>query len=135
MVRQMMAVAAGYFSIAALNSLIHIIVSVYFKTGLSLTGISHLPSIPWIVGVTALQFLFGLFAGLLTTTIAQSKQHIAILGFVLLMAIIAFIDYTTLSEQEPLWYLITSPALKIIGIFAGYRLIQSQQENIEHSEN
>lgn len=129
MVRQMMAVAAGYFSILALNSIIHVIVSVYFKTGLHLKGISHLPSLPWIVGFTALQFAFGLFGGLLATTIARSSQHIAILGFVLLMTIIALIDYSSLSAQEPLWYLITSPALKIAGIFTGYRLIQLQNKN------
>lgn len=135
MVRQMMAVAAGYISIAALNSLIHIITSVYFKAELSLTGISHLPSIPWVVGVTALQFVFGLFGGLLATTIAQSKQYIVILGFILLMAIIGLINYTTLSGQEPLWYLITSPALTIAGIFTGYRLIKLQNKNITASEN
>ena len=135
MVRQMMAVAAGYISIAALNSLVHIITSVYFKAGVSLTGISHLPSTPWVIGVTVLQFVFGLFGGLLATTIARSKQYIVILGFILLMAIIGLINYTTLSEQEPLWYLITSPALTIAGVFTGYRLIKLQNKNIAAREN
>ena len=129
MLRPMMAIAAGYFSMAIINSLIHIITSVYFKTGLALTGISHLASTPWIVGVTGLQLLLGLFGGLLATTIAQSKQHVAILGFVLLMAIIGFFDYTVLSPQEPTWYLVSAPALRIAGILGGYRLIQLQNKS------
>ena len=129
MLRSMMAIAAGYISMLVINSLIHVITSVYFKTGLSLTGISHLSSMPWIVGITGLQLLLGLFGGLLATTIAQSKQHIAILGFVLLMVIIGLFNYTALSTQEPLWYLITAPALRITGILAGYRLIQLQNKS------
>ena len=128
MVRQMMAIAAGYFSIVFLNGLIHVILSVYFNTDLSLAGISHLPSLSWTVLFTALQLLFGLFGGLLTATIAQNNQHIAILGFILLMVIISLINYSVLSMQEPLWYLITSPSLKIIGILAGYQLIQAQNK-------
>jgi len=128
MVRQMMAIAAGYFAIVFLNSLIHIIVSVYFTTELSLTGVSHLPSLAWTVAFTAMQLLFGLFGGLLTATIAQNKQHLAILGFILLMVIISLINYNALSSQEPLWYLITSPGLKIMGILAGYQLIQAQNK-------
>ncbi|MDZ7680169.1 MAG: hypothetical protein U5J63_00315 [Fodinibius sp.] len=129
MFRPIMAIVAGYFSIAALNSLIHIITSVYFKTGLSLSGISHLSSMPWTIGITGLQLLLGLFGGLLATTIAQSKQHVAILGFILLIAIIGFFNYTVLSAQEPLWYLIAAPGLRIAGIFAGYRLIQLQNKS------
>lgn len=60
MVRTMIAIAAGYFSIAVLNSFIHIITSIYFRGDITLTGISHLPSTQWIIGVTFLQFAFGL---------------------------------------------------------------------------
>jgi hypothetical protein len=130
----MLAVAAGYFSMLVLNSLIHIITSVYFKTDLSLTGIAHLPSTAWVFGMTVLQFLFGLFGGLLTATIALTKDFIAILGFVLLITIIALMDYTVLNGREPLWYLITSPALKIAGIFTGYQLIQMQNKHIQAAE-
>jgi hypothetical protein len=125
----MMAIVAGYISMAALNSLVHIITSVYFKTELSLAGISHLDSMPWIVGVTGLQLMLGLFGGLLATTIAQTKQHMAILGFILLMTVIGFFNYTVLSPQEPLWYLISAPALRIVGIFAGFQLIQLQNKS------
>jgi len=134
MLRSMLAIAAGYFSILVLNSLIHIITSVYFRIDLSLTGIAHLPSAPWVIGITVLQFIFGLFGGLLTTTIAQTKEFIAILGFILLITIIGLMDYTILNEREPLWYLITSPALKAAGIFTGYQLIQIQNKDIEAVE-
>lgn len=126
----MLAIAAGYFSIAALNSFVHLIVSIYFKTDIFLTGVSQLPTNIWVAGITALQFAFGLFGGLLTTTLAGKKAHIEILGFILLMVTISFIDYSVLNSQEPLWYLITSPVLRILGIFTGYRLIKIQNNNL-----
>lgn len=130
MLRTMLAIAAGYFSITILDSLVHVIVSVYFQTELSLSGIANLPSIPWVVGVTILQFCFGLFAGLLASTIVHTKKYLAALGLILLMVIIGCLDYTVLSKREPLWYLITSPALKIVGIFLGYRLILLQNKKL-----
>lgn len=131
MIRSMLAIAVGYFSIVALNSFVRVIISVYFNAELFLTGISQLPSDMWVYGVTLLQFAFGLFGGLLTTTIAGSKAHAEILGFILLMIAIGFVDYSMLNEREPLWYLITSPILKVLGIFMGYRLIQSQNSDTE----
>jgi hypothetical protein len=125
----MLAIAVGYLSIAALNSFVHVIISVYFKTELFLTGISQMPSEVWVYGVTALQFAFGLFGGLLTTTLAGAKAYVEVLGFILLMIVIGFVDYSVLNGREPLWYLITSPILKALGIFIGYRLIKQQNTN------
>lgn len=124
----MFAITAGYMSITALNSFIHIIVSIYFRQELTVTGIANLPSASWIFVITLLQFVFGLFGGLLATTLARKKSHIIILGFILLMAAVALIDYSMLNEREPLWYLVTAPTLKILGIFTGFRLIQIQNE-------
>lgn len=129
MIRSMLAIAAGYFSIVVLNSFVHLIVSIYFKTDIFLTGIAQLPSVAWVYGITGLQFAFGLFGGLFTSTLAGSNAYLEILGFILLMIIIAFVDYSVLNEREPLWYLITSPALKVLGIFLGYRLIKLQNQN------
>lgn len=129
MIRSMLAIAAGYFSIVVLNSFVHLIISIYFNTDVFLTGVAQLPSMAWVYGITGLQFAFGLFGGLLTSTLARSYAHLEILGFILLMIIIAFVDYTVLNEREPLWYLITSPALKVLGIFLGYRLIKLQNQN------
>lgn len=122
----MLAIAVGYFAIVVLNSFVHLIVSVYFNTELVLMGISQMPSAPWTFGVTGLQFAFGLFGGLLTTTLAGSKAYVEVLGFILLMVVIGFVDYSVLSGREPLWYLITSPILKVLGIFSGYQLIKEQ---------
>lgn len=122
----MLAIAGGYVSILVLNSLTHIIISVYFRSGLYLTGISQLPSLPWVVGVTALQFAFGLLGGLLTSSLSKGRPDREILGFILLMVAIGIIDYTMLEKQEPLWYLITSPALKVLGIYSGFRLFLNQ---------
>lgn len=121
MIRTMVAIAAGYFCITALNSFVHIIISVYFKTDLTLTGIAFLPSATWTVGVTALQFAFGLFGGLLATTIAQKPSKV-ILGFILIMVAVSLINYTMTAQTEPLWYLILAPLLTISGIYTGYQL-------------
>jgi hypothetical protein len=126
----MLAIAAGYFSIVVLNSFVHLIISVYSKNEIILTGIAQFPSDIWAFGITALQFVFGLFGGLLTTTLAGSKAHIEILGFILLMIIISLIDYSVLNDREPLWYLIVSPSLRTLGIFTGYQLIKLQNNNL-----
>lgn len=130
MIRAMLAIAAGYFSITALNSFIHLIVSIYFKTEIILTGIAGLPSRMWAIGFTVLQFGFGLFGGLLATTLAKNT-HRVILGFILLMVAISLLDYSILSDREPLWYLIVAPTLKISGVFLGFRLVSAQNNQTE----
>lgn len=126
----MLAIAAGYLSIAFLNSFAHLIISFYFKTEITLSGIANLPSATWAFGLTLLQPVFGLFGGLLATTIAENNKRIVILGFILLMVAIALADYTMLKEREPLWYLILAPSLKIAGLYTGYRLqIKQTQPN------
>jgi len=132
MVRTMIAIAAGYFSIAALNSFIHVITSIYFRADITLTGISHLPSNSWIIGITFLQFAFGLFGGLLATTVAKNASKV-ILGFILTMVAVSLINYSVMAENEPLWYLITAPSLTIGGIYMGYRL-QTQESNTTGNE-
>ena len=121
MLRTVIAIGAGYLSITALNSFVHLIVSIYFKTDLTLTGIAFLPSTTWIIGVTMLQFVFGLFGGLLATTIAKNSSKV-ILGFILIMAAVGLINYYMTMETEPLWYLITAPILTISGIYTGYKV-------------
>lgn len=65
------AIAAGYFSIAVLNSFNRILTSIYFRSDLTLTGNTYLPSTAWVIGVTLLQFAFGLLRSLLAATIAR----------------------------------------------------------------
>lgn len=122
MIRTMFAIATGYFSMVFLNSFIHLIISFYFRAEFALFGISNLPSTVWVAGVTLLQFVFGLLGGLLATTIEQKNRSIMLLGFILLIVALSLINYSMLSEQEPLWYLISAPLLKIGGIITGYRL-------------
>jgi peptidoglycan/LPS O-acetylase OafA/YrhL len=128
----MIAIAAGYFSIAALNSFIHVITSIYFRADITLTGISYLPSTQWILGITFLQFAFGLFGGLLATTIAKNGSQV-ILGFILVMVAVSLINYSVMADHEPLWYLITAPLLTIGGIYMGYRL-QTQESKPTSNE-
>lgn len=128
MIRSMLAIAAGYFSIAVLNSFIHLIVAIYSKSEIFLSGVANLPSAAWVIGFTALQFVFGLFAGLLATTLGSDNPQRVLLGFILLMVAVSLVDYSMLNEREPLWYLITAPALKIGGIFTGYKLQIKQME-------
>lgn len=131
MIRSMLAVVAGYISIAFLNAFSHAVTSLYFRHSLSLTGIANLPSPAWGYGFTLLQFVFGLFAGLLTCSIAKTKEHIDILALIMLIVASGFIDYSMLNNREPLWYLITSPSLKVTGIFIGYILKQKQDANLK----
>ncbi|TYP95331.1 hypothetical protein LX73_0631 [Fodinibius salinus] len=128
MIRSLLAIVAGYFSITLLNSFAHLIVSVYFKTELVLSGVSQLPSLPWVIGFTILQFVWGLFGGLLASTLAQKNISIAILGFILLIAVIGMLNYSVLNHREPLWHLISSPTLTMGGIFLGYKLQLDQQQ-------
>ncbi|NGP88005.1 hypothetical protein [Fodinibius halophilus] len=126
MIRSMLAIAVGYITITATNSFVHLIISFYFKTEFALTGITTLPSEIWVAGVTLLQLGFGMFAGLLSSTLAQSDKHLATLGLILLLVIAGILDYTILQQREPTWYLITSTILRVLGVFIGYKL-QIQQ--------
>lgn len=128
MIRSMLAIAAGYFSMIFLNSFIHLIVSFYFKMEITLTGIAYLPSPVWGGGFTILQFIFGLFGGLLAATLANDKTDLVLIGFILLIVAISLLDYSMLSGREPLWYLIAAPILKIAGIYTGH-YFQTNQPN------
>lgn len=130
MIRSMMAIAAGYISMLALNSFVHLIVSIYFRMDITLTGIAMLPSPNWVFGFTALQLIFGLFGGLLAATLAPGRANLVLAVFILLMVAIALIDYTMLSDREPLWYLITAPALEIAGITTGFYLHSKQNNSV-----
>jgi ABC-type multidrug transport system permease subunit len=127
MIRTIGAIAAGYFSITILNSFIHLVTSIYFRSDLTLTGITYLPTTTWMIGVTILQFVFGLFGGLLATTIARQTSKV-ILGLILIMIAVSLINYSMMVDSEPLWYLIIAPILTVSGIYMGYRM-QSQESN------
>lgn len=127
MIRTIGAIAAGYFSITILNSFIHLVTSIYFRSDLTLTGITYLPTTTWMIGVTILQFVFGLFGGLLATTIARQTSKV-ILGLILIMIAVSLINYSMMVDSEPLWYLIIAPLLTVSGIYMGYRM-QSQESN------
>ncbi len=131
MIRSMLAIVAGYFSIALLSGFSRLIVSVYLKNDIALTGIENFPT-TWAFGLTGLGFFFGIFGGLLTTTLADSEGVIEIVGFILIMAGVGLVDYSMLSEREPVWYLISSPALKMAGIFIGYHLKRTQDVQLEN---
>lgn len=133
MIRALLALVAGYISIIALNSFFHLIVSVYFNTELLLSGISQLPSSLWIIGFTLVQFLWGLFAGFFTTTLARENSSIAILGLLLIIVATSFINYSVLSGREPLWYLITAPVLKMAGIYLGFTLQSNKMVDADHT--
>ena len=120
MIRSTLAIGAGYISIIALDSFVRIIISAYNSEQIILSGISSLPSSEWGYLLVALQFLWGLFAGLLVSSIIQNKNHIETLGLILLVIGSGFIDYSMLQQSEPLWFLIAVPLLRAIGVFVGY---------------
>lgn len=131
MIRSMMAIVAGYLSISFLNDFSHAVTSLYFRHELSLTGIANLPAPAWGYGFAFLQLILGLFAGLLTSTIVKTKGSLEILALILLIVAAGCIDYSVLSNREPLWYLITSPALKVLGIYLGFILKQKQDASLK----
>lgn len=134
MIRSVLAVAAGYISIVVLNGFLRIIASVYSNTDLSLAGISNLPSEGWQYGVTGLLLVFGIIGGLLTTTLSKTSGKLEILSLLLLVVGVGFIDYQALENSEPMWYLVTSPLLKIGGVYLGYRIkkLQDLTSTLDH---
>ena len=120
MIRSTLAIGAGYISIIALDSFVRIIIGAYHSGQIILSGISSLPSTEWGYLLVALQLLWGLFAGLLVSSIAQNKHYIETLGLILLLVGSGFMDYSMLQQSEPLWFLIAVPLLRVIGVFVGY---------------
>lgn len=125
MIRSTLAIASGFISMAALNGFLRLLIAVYHDGDLqSVSGVASLPSAGWGYFVTGIQYAWGIFAGLLTTSIAQQQAAIEILAIVLLLVGSGFIDYQMLRLREPVWYLTLSPSLKILGILSGYYLKQ-----------
>lgn len=128
MIRSTLAIAAGYLSIIALNGFVRIILAVYHHSDLSFSGITSLPSDEWGYFIVGAQYLWGLLAGFLTVSIVSSQAHLETLALVLLLVGSGCIDYSMLHQNEPLWYLILSPVLKILGVLSGYYLLQQQTQ-------
>lgn len=131
MKRALLAIAAGQLTIAGLNGFARIILSLYQRTDIVLSGVEHLPSTTWAVGVTALGYLFGLFGGLITCTLARGSYRIEVLTLILLTVALALFDFTFIPEVHTSWSLAASPALKVAGIYTGYTIISKQDRQRE----
>lgn len=132
MIRSLLAVAAGYLTIMVFNSFVRIIFAVYNKSAISFSGVSELPSLPGYL-IVAAGFLFGLIGGLMTNTIARKNAAIATLSLVILVIAAGFIAYDLMAENEPLWYFISSPLLKISGILTAYYIKTRETKNINQN--
>lgn len=130
MLRSLLAIITGYLSIAFLNSLTRLIVALYFRTDIQLSGVSHLPSPFWQYVLIVLYMAFGLFGGLITCSIVQRKYGIEILVLICLILTAGFFEYEFLNTEEPLWYLVCSPLAKITGVWGGYRIKLSQDQKL-----
>lgn len=126
MIRSLFAIIAGQASIALLSGFTRIMIAIYFRSGMTLSGVSHLPSPGWAYAITALSLFYGVFGGLFTCSIAKGKYQIEILSLLLLIAALGLFNYGFLNKTEPLWYLMLSPFLKALGVYAGYKIKLTQ---------
>lgn len=129
MIRSTIAVLSGYFSIAFLNGFTRIIVSFYHREDLILSGVSAMPTPAWGYGIFIGGFFFGMFGGLITSTLAPGSILKHIVFLVVLILLSGSIDYLLFAGTEPGWWLYGAPTLKVAGIFSGYSIKRRQQEN------
>lgn len=121
--------AAGYLSISMIESFVRVIISIYSGSDMILTGVSALPSSFLAVTLTVDGVVFGLIGGFITCSISNSKSHTEILSLIVLVAASGFFFYYFKGSAEPIWYIICDPLLKILGIFAAYKIFLNQNVN------
>ena len=122
MLKSLFAIIAGQLSITLLQTFSRVIVGLYFRTEITITGIAHLPSTTWMYFVTALNIIFGLFGGLITSSVAKKSGRLEVLILALLIFIWGLFSFQMTASVEPTWYRILSPLLIILGLLAGYKL-------------
>ena len=129
MLKSLIAIIVGQLSITMLQAFTRAVIGVYFRTEITMTGVSHLPSSVWMYFITALNLIFGLFGGLITSSIARGKGKMEVLILVILIFIWGLFSFQMTVNTEPTWYKISAPLLTISGILAGYYLKLNMDEN------
>lgn len=130
MIRSLLAIIAGHLSITFLNGLTRLIIALYFRTDIQLSGVSHFPSPFWQYAFIALNVAFGIFGGLITSSIVQKKYGMEILVLICLIITTGFFEYEFLNMAEPIWYLVLSPLAKAMGVWGGYRVKLAQDKKL-----
>jgi hypothetical protein len=134
MIRSLSAVVAGQLSIIFLSGFAYLVVALYFRSEIYLSGVSHLPAPFWQYALVFLQLIFGMFGGLVTCSIARQRYGIEVLALVSIIVILGFFEYQFLSIREPAWYLLFSPLAKIAGVWLAYRIKAAQDLKVSESE-
>lgn len=130
MIRSLSAIIAGQLSIVFLSGFTRLIVAVYFRSEIQLSGVLHLPSPFWQYALTFLNIAFGMFGGLITCSIAQKRYGTEILALICLIITMGFFEYEFLNTGEPTWYLVLSPLAKVAGVWGGYRIKLAQDQKL-----
>lgn len=133
MIRSVFALVVGYISINLFDAFIRFIISVYSKSELVLSGIAQLPNTLLAYAITTAGFLFGLIGGFLTCSIADGKPKIEILSLIILIVASGLFTYYFTGNNEPVWYLIIAPLLKIAGVYLAYMLFVKQNTSLKNS--
>ncbi|MDZ7715022.1 MAG: hypothetical protein U5J95_02300 [Balneolaceae bacterium] len=133
MIKSLIAVIVGQLSITLLQTFSRVVVGAYFRTELTITGISHLPSLTWMYFLTALNFIFGMFGGLITSSLARNKGRLEVLILALLIFIWGLFSFQMTLNTEPVWYRILAPLLTIFGVMTGYLLKKNMDTNIKNN--
>ncbi len=131
MLRTFAAIIAGQLTIAILNGIFRLGAGFYLDAEMSLTGVSHLPSLSWKAAIVSLSFIYGVIAGLVTCRVAKSDYKIEILCLVLIITATGLFDYYYLGMEEPTWYFLANTGLIIAGLFSGYGLRLKRNKNMK----
>lgn len=131
MLRTFAAIIAGQLTIAILNGIFRLATGFYLDAGMSLTGVSHLPSLGWKAIIVSLSFIYGVIAGLVICRIAKSDYKIEILCLALIIAATGLFDFYYLGMEEPTWYFLVNTGLIIAGLFFGYGLKLRRNKNMK----
>lgn len=130
MIRSLAAIIAGHLSISVLNGFSRLVIALYSRSEIHLSGVGHLPSPYWGYFIVGLGLIFGIFGGLITCSIAKRNYGIEVLALSSLIIITGLFDYQFLNTAEPIWYLSMNPLAKIAGVWIGYGLKRSQDQKL-----
>lgn len=131
MKRTVAALAAGYITLLVIENFVRLIITIY-SGELVLSGVADYPNPFLRYLLTAAGFLFAMIGGFICCSIAAQDPDIAIISLIILVIAGSFLSFYITLTNEPLWFMLTAPALKAFGIYAAY-VIYSRQQKMDQS--
>jgi hypothetical protein len=121
MVRSIIAIAAGYLTLAILVGILVMTLGIMVPT--AIPNNETIPSLGWVFFIEIFSLLAAAAGGYLTAFVARGSRisHVQLLGAVVLL--VGLIQIWAGMNKLPIWYLVLQVAVSLVGVFLGGGLL------------